>query len=37
VTFEGNVEVVGDGIEKPYELERDILNDYDKLLANGLV
>ena len=36
VTFEANVEVIGDGIEKPVELDRNILYDYDAIMANGL-
>ena len=29
VTFESNVEVIGDGVEKPEVLDQSILSDYD--------
>ena len=36
VTFEQDVEIIGDGIEKPHVLDQAIHYDYDALLANGL-
>lgn len=36
VTFEGAVEIIGDSVEKPISIDNHIMNDYDKILENGL-
>lgn len=36
VTFENQIEIIGDGVEKPITLDPNTLYDYDAILAQGL-